>query len=134
MEKLKKKFGRKFKRLKKITRTRNECMLIHYQPGYTDLLSCRSPVVSSYVLKILAIGFALLELFCKRVQIIIRFWETAHLPLPYALSPNSLPVDRAFTFRGSHLSFNLLRRAGPGATPRPLSRFDRHSHASHVEL
>ena len=82
MEKLKKKFGRKFKRLKKITRTRNECMLIHYQPGYTDLLSCRSPVVSSYVLKILTIGFALLELFCKRVQIIIRFWETAHLPLP----------------------------------------------------
>ena len=52
----------------------------------------------------------------------------------HSLSPNSLPVDRAFTVRGSHLSFNLPRRAGPGATPRPLSRFDRHSHASHVEL
>ena len=82
MEKLKKKFGRKFKRLKKITRTRNECMLIYYQSRYTDLLLCRSPVVSSYVLKISAIRFALLELFCKRVRMIIRFWETAHLPLP----------------------------------------------------
>ena len=51
-------------------------MLIHYQPRYTDLLSCRLPVVTSYVLKISTIGFALLELFCKRVQIIIRFWET----------------------------------------------------------
>ena len=57
-------------------------MLIHYQPGYTDLLSCRSPVVSSYVLKISAIRFALLELFCKLVRMIKRFWETAHLPLP----------------------------------------------------
>ena len=57
-------------------------MLIQYQPGYTDLLSCRPPVVSSHILKISAIGFALLELFCKRARIIVPFWETAHLPLP----------------------------------------------------
>ena len=57
-------------------------MLIHYQAGYTDLLLCRSPVVSSYVLKILAIGFALLELFCKRVYIIIRFWKLPTFPSP----------------------------------------------------
>ena len=151
--------------LKKINRKRNECIIIHYQARYTYLLSCRLPVVSSYILKISTIGFALLELFCKRAQIIVPFWETAQLPLPQAnidtylslrakcwlregvsvhvppstrsttpFRPNSLPVDRAFTVRGSHLSFNLPRRAGRGAAPRPLSRFDRHSHASHVEL
>ena len=57
-------------------------MLIHYQSRYTDLLSCRLPVVNSYVLKISTIGFALLELFCERVRIIIRFWETATYPSP----------------------------------------------------
>ena len=57
-------------------------MIIHYQARYTYLLSCRLPVVSSYILKISTIGFALLELFCKRAQIIVPFWETAQLPLP----------------------------------------------------